>query len=356
MITKQYDQAKVPADQKKRAGFEAERQMAFYLNRAFAEDSAVHILNDIRIIDPSQPEHNSSPGVCQIDHLILHRWGMFIIESKSVHDEVSVRSDGSGGDEWTQRYKGRESGFPSPIQQARRQAEFLRVYLQRNREQLLGKVKPGFRTLAKVVIGSDQRGFQSIPIQIIVAISDSGKIRRVKGWKEPVTPFHTFVAKADLVADKVREELQKHQDSSKLLGKFDGDYGLWAMQSEEAVCVSEFLCESHTPLRSDEVVAEPEVVAKQSVLTQKSQQAMPSELCSKPSCKACKSEQLVAHSGKYGYYWKCQDCDINTTMPTICTVCNTKGSYGKVVKIRKEGAKYFRCCELCNMEERIWVQ
>lgn len=356
MITKQHDQAKMPADPRKKAGFEAERQMAFYFNRAFAEDSAVHILNDIRIVDPSQPEHNGSPGVCQIDHLVVHRWGMFIIESKSVHDEVSVQSDGSGGDEWIRRYRGRESGFPSPIQQARRQAEFLRVYLQWNREQLLGKVKPGFRTLAKVVVGSDQRGFQSIPIQIIVAISDSGKIRRVKGWKEPVKPFHTFVAKADLVADKVREELQKHQDSSKLLGKIEGDYGLWAMQSEEAVCVAEFLNGSHSPLHSHKVVSEPEIVSQRPVIAQKSQLSKLSELDSKPCCKSCQSEQLVAHSGKYGYYWKCQECDVNTTMPTTCTVCNAKGSYGKVVKIRKEGAKYFRRCESCNMEERIWAE
>ena len=33
------------------------------------------------------------PGVCQIDHMVLHRWGLFIIESKSVYDEVTVQSD-----------------------------------------------------------------------------------------------------------------------------------------------------------------------------------------------------------------------------------------------------------------------
>lgn len=356
MIIKQYNQEKVPAGRKLKAGFEAERQMAFYLNRTFAEDPAMCILNDLRIVDPEQPEHDGSPGVCQIDHLVIHRWGMFIIESKSVHDEVSVRSDGSGGDEWTRRYKGRESGFPSPIQQARRQAEFLRVFLQRNREQLLGKVAPGFRTLVKVVTGSDQRGFQNIPVQIIVAISDSGKIRRAKGWKEPVNPFQTFVTKADLAADKIREQFQKHQASSKLLGKIDGDYGIWAMQSEEAVCVAKFLSGSHTPQRLRDGVADSKVVPQQPVVADKEQAAESPELCTGPYCKACQSTQLTAHSGRYGYYWKCHDCDTNTTMPTTCTVCDAKGSYGKVVKIRKEGVKYFRCCESCNMEERIWVE
>ena len=64
---------------------------------------------------------------------------MFIIESKSVTEEVRVRPDNTGGDQWSRVYQGRESGMPSPIQQARRQAGFLRTFLERHREQLLGK-------------------------------------------------------------------------------------------------------------------------------------------------------------------------------------------------------------------------
>ena len=230
------------------------------------------------------------------------------------------------------------------------------MFLQRIREQLLGKVKPGFRTLAKVIAGSDQRGFQSIPIQIIVAISDNVKIRRIKGWREPVKPFHTFVTKSDPAGDKIREELQKHQASSKLLGKVDRDYGLWVMQAEEAACVAEFLCASHTPLGSHDAVIEREVVFQKPVIAVKTQAAKITPIGCKPMLQGVPKHAVGRSFRKVWHNWKCQDCDTNTTMPTTCTVCGAKGSYGKVVKIRKERAKYFRCCESCNVEERVWLE
>ncbi len=75
--------------------------MAHYLHRRFKGDPEAHVLHGLRIEDPDQPEQDGSPGVCQIDHLIVHRWGIFIVESKSVTEAVRVRPDGSGGDEWS---------------------------------------------------------------------------------------------------------------------------------------------------------------------------------------------------------------------------------------------------------------
>src|SRR5690606_19184822 len=108
------------------AGAQAELQMAHYLHRAFAAEPDLHIINDLRLVEPEQPEHNGKPGVCQIDHLAIHRWGMFIIESKSVAEVVEVCDDGHGGDVWTRTYKRQVAAFASPIQQARRQGDFLR--------------------------------------------------------------------------------------------------------------------------------------------------------------------------------------------------------------------------------------
>ena len=227
MIVKYAEPHAESSDPRRRAGAEAERQMAHYLHRDFASEAGLLVLNDLRLVDPDQPEHDGRPGVCQIDHLVLHRWGAFIVESKSVTDEVSVRDDGAGGDEWTRRYGGREHGFPSPIQQARRQGEFLRALFQRHREELLGKMPAGLRTLSKLMAGSDQRGFRNMPIQIIVAISDRGKIRRVNRWKEPTKPFRAFVSKADLVSAKIWEELGKHKAAGGLLGESKGEYGAY---------------------------------------------------------------------------------------------------------------------------------
>ncbi|MFG0244847.1 MAG: nuclease-related domain-containing protein [Phycisphaerales bacterium JB052] len=356
MIVKQVEKQIHTADPRLRAGAEAERQMAFYLHREFATDPALLILNDLRLVDPHQPEHDGRPGVCQIDHLILHRWGAIIVESKSVTDEVSVRDDGAGGDEWARRFHGREQGFPSPIQQARRQGEFLRSYLQRHRQELLGKVNAGLRTLAKLVAGSDQRGFRNMPIQIIVAISDQGKIRRVNQWKEPTKPFRTFVSKADLVPAKIRKEHKRHKAASRLLGEPNGDYGVWLMQAEETVAVAEFLASSHQPkeraVSTVQSGATPRLPVSTAANTAKPATSSPPAA----ACKDCGGSDLTAQWGKYGYYWKCLSCGKTTSMPTICSACGAEGHRGKGVRIRKEGPKYFRWCEQCQIEERIWTE
>ena len=124
MIVKPYKQTNVHQDPRQLAGAAAEEQMAHYLHRGFNEDQGVHVLHDVRLEDRAQPEQDGSTGVCQVDHLLVHRWGLFIIESKSVTEEVRVRSDDSGGDEWSRVYRGKEKGMPSPIRQAQRQSEF----------------------------------------------------------------------------------------------------------------------------------------------------------------------------------------------------------------------------------------
>jgi hypothetical protein len=229
------------------AGTKAEKDLAFYLHRAFAATPDVCVLNDIRLQDEHQPDPDGSPGTCQVDHLVLHQWGAFIIESKSVCEEILVRPDGSGGDEWARVYQGKPQGMPSPIQQANRQANFLRAYLQRHRERILSKVTGVSGLLTKLITGTDQRGFTHMPMQIIIAISDKGSIERLRGWTEPTKPFRTFVAKADLVPDKVSAEIQHHQSASKLTSQDPSGYGVWVIPPADVVKVGQFLAAKHTP-------------------------------------------------------------------------------------------------------------
>lgn len=246
MIAKPYVQKPQHPDPRLQAGDAAEGQMAHYLHRKFAEDPDVQVLHDLRLEDQRQTEHDAAPGVCQIDHLPVHRWGMFIVESKTVSEEVRVRPDGSGGDEWSRLYKGREEGMASPIQQAKRQSAFLRDLLHRHRRDLVGRVPVGVRALARAVRGSDQRGFKYTPIQLVVAVSDRGMIRCLDGWEEPQKPFRTFVSKADQVPEKIAKELEKHRvDRNPLRARLSSKYGLWQIEREEAVGVADFLAERH---------------------------------------------------------------------------------------------------------------
>ncbi len=340
------------ADPRQRAGEEAERQMAFYLNAAFANAPGVYVLNGLRLEDPDQPQFGDRVAACQIDHLVVHRLGMLIIESKSLRGTISVRDDGTGGDIWTRSNDGVTEGIPSPFQQARRQAEFLRAYLQNRRDLLVGKFAPGFRTLAKLVHGSDQRGFRMMPIQIIVAYADRSDLREFRGWQPPSEPFRSYITKADLVVDKVKNEIRDHDRNAASLLTARGPYGLWCFARGEAGEVAQYLCDQHTP-----IVKSPPIADSQELLSPRPERAasvpMPPSFA---SCKACEGVSLTANWGKYGYYWKCNDCSANTSMPTVCSACGVEGAHGKKVRIRKEGPKYFRVCDMCNIQERIWTE
>lgn len=266
MTVKPYIEPTGSRDQCERAGDAAERQMAHYLHRKFRDDPAVFVLHQLRIEDPEQPEQDGSAGVCQIDHLVVHRWGFFLVESKSVMEEVQVRSDGDGGDEWSRTYCGGQTGMPSPIRQARRQSEFLRALLDHHRFELLGGFGLGFRTIAKIRRDGDQRGFGLAPMQLVVAVSDSGRIRRLDGWKPPETPFRVIVKKADLVPEAIEQELDRHRVGANLLHvKPVGEYGLWSMEADEVSEVADFLAERHVDrwANSSSTVGRPDATRKQ---------------------------------------------------------------------------------------------
>lgn len=356
MIVKPYEQGAVHKDPRQRAGIAAEEQMAHYLNRGFSGDEEVFVLHGLRLQDRDQPEQDGSPGVCQIDHLVVLRRGLFIIESKSVIEEVRIRSDGSDGDEWTRVYRGKETGMPSPVQQAHRQSAFLREFLHRHREELLGKQPLGLRTIAKVARGTDQRGFKHVPIQLMVAVSDKGKIKRIGGWKEPQEPFRTFVTKADLVPDKITREIKAHRKGASMKRtRSDGEYGLWDMEEAEAKKVAEFLADQHVD-RSRAPQDPPNTIAHNRNHKRLANQAAGAERSSDAACKHCGSKDLTARWGKYGYHWNCSACDKNTAMPAECSTCGAKKGRDNGVRIRKEKKTYFRECEACGTSETIWIE
>jgi hypothetical protein len=204
------------------AGLRAERQMHHYLDRAFRAPEDVCVLSDLRLVD--------GRDVAQIDHLILHRWGLVIVESKSVCGEIEVNEHG----EWTRRFGGRVQGMPSPILQAQRQSELLRALLQRHAHRLRDRG----------LTGLIRRGFRSCPIDVFVAVSDEGRIRR--SGTDPAE-----VKKADQVPGAIREIIERHRKGAKLLtvtgNPFSKD-GAWELNLGEMWRIRDFLLERHRPL------------------------------------------------------------------------------------------------------------
>ncbi len=332
-------------DPRRLAGMKAEEQMAHYLGRAFGESKDVMLLHGLRLVDETQREPNGGPFVAQIDHLVLHRHGAFIVESKSCLGSVRITPSASGADEWAikSRKSNRYNGMPSPLAQAKRQADALRRCLQKHDKEVLGKI-----------LGLKQRTFTNMPIQFIAAIGDGGVIDNEKGWVPPRKPYAGTVEKADNVCVFIENEMAKHRENDRaLLADMKSEYGWWASKPAEVNHTARLLFALHAPLRPGAGVPAQPVPAsppKRTPTPSKGPKTPPAE---DAACKSCgESRALDAMCGKFGYYWKCRSCGVNTTMPRVCSACRCADK--EVVRIQKRGPEYTRRCGTCSIAEVIW--
>lgn len=334
MIVKELDPF-IPQDKFAKAGKEAEEQMSFYLRRAFADDKNIYVFNDLRL------EHEDDAA--QIDHLIFHQYGVVIIESKSVTNRVEINEY----QEWIRWFNNTKQGMPSPILQARRQGDFLKKYLERHAEMLLGK----FFGL--------QTHFGSMSIDILVAISDSGIINRPKKMSLDE------VCKAEQICDRVRSLLNEQQKESSV---FNLNCTGRSFNKDEVDKIVKFLLKEHKFLpRKNETEfiskpnSKPSLPEKRVIIqTQAESLSKPKLILSKPSnviaplsseysCRQCSKTNLFVASGKYGYYFKCLECEGNTPINIVCQNCEIKK------KICKRGDRFFAECESCKISDLFYT-
>lgn len=211
------------------AGDEAEKDMAYRLKRRFDIEPDVHVINDLWIV------HGEASF--QIDHLLVTRWGLFIVESKSVQGTVSIKVWDDKREHWSRSYQGKFTGMESPLLQAEEQARLLKAFLYDNSEQLRGKL-----------FGLLQKGFRYCPVLTMAAISQDGIVEVESG------PLPDRVFKADEIAPKISEHLAELRKISRPYS-LSPDVG-WDMSSEEAARVAAFLVASHTP-RTTKLVQTP---------------------------------------------------------------------------------------------------
>ena len=303
-------------DKFEQAGHNAESQLAFYLKREFKDDPQILVFNNLRL--------EKAGDACQIDHLILHKYGIIIIESKSVTTRVEVNELG----EWKRWFNNAWQGMPSPILQAQRQGKLLKEYFEDHVEELLNKTLLG-----------DQLHFTKMPIDVLVAISDSGIINR------PQNDKLANVCKADQIADKVnaiiKEYQTKYSEGSGVFGFLSLSDPIYKFGKDTMPKISEFLLAHHKP-----------IVAKKKVIPVPSPNIKKSEPIHKPVIKTVKtiSENICSHcqsknlSILYGhsYYFRCHDCNKNTAIKNLCPQC------GSLEKTRKSGLQFFTECQKCG--------
>ena len=303
MIVKDLE-AQNHADPFQRAGHEAERQLAHYLKRAFGDDPLKFVFNNLRV--------ERRDEVAQLDHLVLHRSGLIVVESKSVAGQVSVNERG----EWTRWWNRQGRGMASPVLQARRQLDLLGQLLDDHTEQLLDRGLLGLR----------QRRFDGMRRDVLVAISDGGRITR--GQEVPE------VVKADQVPDRVREIINGARG-----------FGGFAFSDGELTRLSAFLRTRHQPASPPEPSLPAPPPAQQPVRPPptaqvRTSQERQSQVRPSPgvSCRSCGSENVAVLYGKYGYYLKCRACQDNTPAKSTCPTCGQPG------KLHKAGRTFSAEC------------
>ncbi|WP_047250201.1 nuclease-related domain-containing protein [Chromobacterium subtsugae] len=302
-------------DWKQAAGDAAEKEMAFYLRRYFADDQEVYVLNDVRL--------ELDGDAAQMDHVLIHPAGLTIVESKSVSGRLQMKADG----QWLRWFDDRSSGMASPIIQARMQSEFLRKYLRS-------------RTAQPEVI-------DRLAMDVIVSISSKGQFISPKGVEVPE------VCKADQVGERIRAKSQGEVAFPASHRRILGQY-LAKMHKPRAEPAP---VESAAPMPAAAVApAKPEAPALQH-LAYIGPLLKPAGLLRSLGggaalrkvyatlCKGCQSQRLEFRYGKFGYYLKCLDCGENTAIRLDCRQC------GKQTRLRKQEECLFVECKDCDLSE-----
>ena len=99
------------------SGYESEKENAYYLNFEFEKSKNVILLHDIRL------EHNGRTA--QLDHLLISRFGIELLETKSSKGTMTINNDGS----LTLINGSYTNTYPNPLEQSKRHASVIKDFL-----------------------------------------------------------------------------------------------------------------------------------------------------------------------------------------------------------------------------------
>lgn len=337
MIIKEWTQDEAARDKFAAAGAEAERQLAHYLKRKFGDRKDVLVFNNLRI------ESEDGDDAAQFDHLIFHRRGFVIIESKSVTSKVKINARG----EWLRLWEGHYQGMASPVLQAQRQADFMKNLLNDHKDTLR----------KKVFLINLTPYFSMCPFEVLVAISD-------KGILEGKVPDSVF--KADQIPGEVEKIIHKHKVAAFGFSLKDGGE---KFPDEEMDRIAKFLMDRHKPRVAQDPIKSPPPTkiekeeishSKETIQVQSPLAMIESEMQSQTKtattdglqislCPSCKSDRVHILYGQYGYYYRCLACSKSFTIDFTCPKCGTKA------KIRKDKQRFFKECGNCKHSELYHV-
>jgi hypothetical protein len=179
----------------------AQDRMAYHLRRYFGKSEEVDVLNYLRV--------SSDSVVTMIDHLVLHPYGMIVIEREGLGEPIQIRDDG----QWLRVRQDGPVEMRSPITRAYLRVLSLKAFLDKMVRQ------KGF--------------FDTVELDIIVAVPDTGRIR----W--PTMGALPEVCNTDQVYERVNQRILQCRRTATAAG---------VLTAPERRRLGEFLRSLHQPM------------------------------------------------------------------------------------------------------------
>jgi Nuclease-related domain len=318
--------AAAPADRKKRieqelrtvrAGMKGEEQAAYLIDFHFKDRENWVVIHDLRL--------EINERVAQIDHLLLHRClDCYVLETKHFSSGFKITEDGEFL-RWN-HYRKTFEGMASPLAQNDQHVAVLRdAFDHIEMPTRLGvRLSPTFYPL--------------------VLVSAEARIDRPREFDS------SGIIKVDALRNTINRQVEK-------AGVLDVLGGLARLVSVETLQeIGKQLVALHKPATFDVVarfgVTEPESLQREDMPTEKvagSAASSEDPQGEKASCRACGSEEVAIQYGKYGYYFKCANCNGNTPIRLGCRHA------GHRERLHKDARRFYRECAECKSSSLYFV-
>ena len=308
----------------RKAGMKGEAESAYLIDFHFAASANWAVIHDLRL------EHNGRTA--QIDHLLINRWmECYVLESKHFNSGIKITEDGEFM-RWND-YKHTFEGMSSPLLQNERHITVLRDVM----NTLALPTRLGLRI--------------TFEFQSFVLVSSTARIDRPK----------KFDTHRVIKGDQIKERISRDVDKIGIL-----KFAAKIVSGDTVDDVAQQLAKLHRPVRwtmpapseaaydaatKKAAPVRASRIAEPSASTPAGSAEAPAPPAAKsppslagPQCKECQSQHGSIEHGKYGYYFKCSQCQANTKIKFTCLPQHDP-------RLRKAGKQFYRGCAECHSSE-----
>jgi hypothetical protein len=315
---------------------QAQIRLGKYLHEEFEADPDIHVFNQLFVLRNEQP--------VQIDHLIIHPFGIVILDSHSLVGDFLVDKDGR----FLLRGRINAEGEPitnegsrqirSPVDRTGALVDLIAEMLRQNAAHLLNQP-------ASVV--------EQCPINILVAVADQSVVRFAGEKPEEIY-------NADFIQFAAREVIQRHRRACiemRKAGKGRGAVFTKAQMEQ----ISFFLIVEHQSISQPALGGEDEEseAATPPIAQAPHSAEAPKETAElqtlespnlKRACSKCGSFNQVITHGRWCYQFRCRDCDKTASVNASCPTC------GQRAHIRRTPQKEFYLqCPTCETSKLFYI-